>query len=156
MRINKSVVPLREKTKPSNKRLSTNTLSHLHRVQRWANFIAGYSVEFVEQCLLDRDKNNDVVFDPFLGCGTTLVTAKNLGFKGIGFDRHQVFFNLAKAKLGNYSLEDLNLIRSDLECSKKGIDWSESAKIFLSKMFDQNNFHAINLASGGANRIEED
>lgn len=155
MRIIKSAASFGKNEKPSNKRLPTNTLSHHHRVQRWANFIAGYSVEFVEQCLRDRDIKNDIVLDPFLGCGTTLVTAKNMGFKGIGFDRHQVFYNLSKAKLGNYSLVDLDLIRTCLEGSKKGVDWSESALIFLSKMFGPNELDAINLASGSANRIEE-
>jgi len=155
MRIKSSTADLVKNINPSNSRLPTNTLSHKHRVQRWANFIAGYSVEFVEQCLFDRDKNYDSVLDPFLGCGTTLVTAKNMGFKGIGFDRHQIFFNLAKAKLGNYSLEDLNLIRTDFEDSKIGIEWSESSLKFLCKMFNQNTLDAINLASGAVSRTEE-
>jgi hypothetical protein len=33
--------------------LSTNILSNSKRVQRWANFIAGYSLEFVENCIYE-------------------------------------------------------------------------------------------------------
>lgn len=155
MRINKNATAIGGVGKSSKERLPTNTLSHQHRVQRWANFIAGYSVEFVEQCLLGMNNNDDTVIDPFLGCGTTLVTAKNMGFRGIGFDRHQVFFNLAKAKLGNYSLRDLEKIRSNLNDSNSGVEWSEHASIFLEKMFDKSELGAINLASGAAGEMEE-
>ena len=41
-------------------RLPTNTLSTGSRIQRWANFIAGFSIEFVEQCLAHRDPQNDI------------------------------------------------------------------------------------------------
>ena len=78
-------------------KLPTNTLSHKSRVQRWANFIAGYSIEFVEECLSDKTPNEDIVLDPFLGCGTTLVAARNLGFKGVGYEVHPIFYALAEA-----------------------------------------------------------
>jgi hypothetical protein len=42
-------------------RLPTNTLSHNYRIQRWANFIAGYSIEFVEACLSDKEPNENLV-----------------------------------------------------------------------------------------------
>ena len=155
MRINKSAMAIGGAGRSHKERLPTNTLSHQHRVQRWANFIAGYSVEFVEQCLLGRNNSDDIVIDPFLGCGTTLVTAKNMGFRGIGFDRHQVFFNLAKAKLGNYSIKDLDEIKNSLNDSKHGVEWSEHASIFLKKMFEQGELDAINLASGAASQMEE-
>lgn len=51
MRIQQKNLELFEGQESLKERLPTNTLSHKHRVQRWANFIAGYSVEFVEQCL---------------------------------------------------------------------------------------------------------
>ena len=69
-------------------RLPTNTLSTGSRIQRWANFIAGFSIEFVEQCLAHRDTQSDIVLEPFLWCGTTLVGAKNKGFRDIGVEAH--------------------------------------------------------------------
>jgi DNA modification methylase len=134
-------------------RLPTNTLSHKHRVQRWANFIAGYSVEFVEQCLARRNSDIDTVIDPFLGCGTTLVTAKNMGFSGIGFDRHPVFYNLAVAKLGNYKLEDLDLVRSNLLTHNEGLIWSDDARTFLEKLFANEDLDKISKAAYAINKF---
>lgn len=136
-------------------RLPTNTLSHNYRVQRWANFIAGYSVEFVEQCLATRNPKEDKVIDPFLGCGTTLVTAKNLGFEGVGFDRHPVFFNLAVAKLGNYKIQDLDKIKKTLLESKESLQWSEDALKFLNKLFPEEELPRISKASASISSFEE-
>ncbi len=155
MKITETSLPLLKEARPKKERITTNTLSHHHRVQRWANFIAGYSVEFVEQCLSSRNKAEDVVIDPFLGCGTTLVTAKNLGFESVGFDRHQVFFNLAKAKLGNYNLRDLNRIKEQLCIGNHPVEWSINAKKFLQKLFTDEDLGKINLASGSVNNFGE-
>lgn len=136
-------------------RLPTNTLSHNHRIQRWANFIAGYSVEFVEQCLASRSPKEDIVIDPFLGCGTTLITAKNLGFKGIGFDRHPVFFNLAVAKLRNYSIQDLDKIKSKILEYDQSLIWSKDASIFISKLFEDGDVPKISRASAAINTFRD-
>lgn len=154
MKILKKNLELFEDDSVSTNRLPTNTLSHNHRVQRWANFIAGYSVEFVEQCLASRNSNEDVVIDPFLGCGTTLVTAKNLGYKGIGFDRHPVFFNLAVAKLGNHSIHDLDFVKSRLLEKVEPLNWSADAVTYLSKLFAEEDLSAIGSASASVHTIE--
>ena len=134
-------------------RLPTNTLSRHHRVQRWANFIAGYSVQLVEECLSTRNRD-DLVVDPFLGCGTTLVTAKNLGFRGYGYDRHPVFFTLAKAKLQNYVSDDLHKVKLHLLNCASGIKWSEDAKKFLRKLFSDSDLEKISRASLALETLE--
>lgn len=135
-------------------KISTNTLSHQHPIQRWANFIAGYSIEFVEYCLSTRNRKEDIVIDPFLGCGTTLVASRSLGFKGIGFDRHDIFFNLAKAKLGNYSIEHLGKIKNEINLAKKPISWSEDARKFLEKLYSEDNLFDIAKASRVVNSFD--
>ena len=116
-------------------RLPTNTLSHQHRVQRWANFIAGYSIEFVENCLQGMEPNQGLIVDPFLGCGSTLVAAKNLGFEGVGYDRHPIFYSLAKSKVENYKKDDVKVARENLLKTKELLNWSSDANKFLSKLF---------------------
>lgn len=155
MKLQKKNLELFEEQDATKERLPTNTLSHNHRVQRWANFIAGYSVEFVEQCLSSRNAQEDKVIDPFLGCGTTLVTAKNLGFEGIGFDRHPIFFNLAVAKLGNYSVQDLDQIKSKLLDHTEELEWSEDALTFLSKLFAKEELPGISRASSAVHSFRE-
>lgn len=155
MKLQKKNLDLFEGQDANKDRLPTNTLSHNHRIQRWANFIAGYSVEFVEQCLASRNAKEDKVIDPFLGCGTTLVAAKNLGFRGIGFDRHPVFFNLAAAKLGNYSIQDLDKIKSKLLEHEDCLDWAEDALIFLQKLFVEDELPTIARASAAVHSFRE-
>jgi DNA modification methylase len=128
-------------------RLPTNTLSFGNRVQRWGNFIAGFSIEFVELCLRGKNPESKVVIDPFLGCGTTLVAAKNLGFNTVGVEAHPLFFTLAKGKLGNYSTVDLQRIKEILTERVQQINWSSSANEFINKMYHAADIDAIRYAS---------
>ncbi|HDN25792.1 MAG TPA: DNA methylase [Thioploca sp.] len=124
-------------------KLSTNTLSHQYRVQRWANFIAGYSIEFVEACLSDKNPTEDVVLDPFLGCGTTLVAARNLGFNSVGYEAHPIFYTLAKAKLMNYTKDDINELANKLLTEKVPTLWAKDAQKFIAKMYSESNREPI-------------
>ncbi len=139
----------------SYERLPTNSLSSGSRIQRWANFIAGFSIEFIEQCLANRDKDNDIVIDPFLGCGTTLVGARNLGFKGIGFEVHPLFFSLSSAKLDNYSMNDFKKIIEQLNIKTHKLEWSESAKTFIDKMFLKTEQDKIQFAAYQLSKLEK-
>lgn len=49
----------------------------------------------------------DVVLDPFCGSGTTLVAAKALGRKFIGIDTKLKYCRLSRARVGQFSMEDL-------------------------------------------------
>lgn len=139
-------------------KLPTNTLSDQNRVQRWANFIAGYSIEFVEICLQKSDPLAGLVLDPFLGCGSTLVAAKNLGFRGIGYDRHPVFLTLAKAKLENYTVEDVKNVKkllSSYNSSLMGSFYAENADKFLKKLFEADDLIHIYRALQSLDRCKD-
>ncbi len=45
-----------------------------------------YPTEMIERIVLMSTNEGDTIFDPFLGSGTTLVAAKRLKRKGIGFE----------------------------------------------------------------------
>lgn len=45
-----------------------------------------YPVEMIERIIKMSSNPGDTILDPFLGSGTTLVAARNLGRKGIGFE----------------------------------------------------------------------
>ncbi|HID99789.1 MAG TPA: DNA methylase [Thiotrichaceae bacterium] len=134
----------------------TNILSHNHRIQRWANFIAGYSIEFVETCLANRQANEEVILDPFLGCGTTLVAARNLGFNGVGFEAHPIFYTLAKAKLTNYTINDVNEMAHKILTENVPIQWAKDAQKFIAKMYCESNMEKISRAATAVNSTPTD
>lgn len=79
--------------------LPTNLTSWKHPVHRWYNFIAGYSPEFVAQCIANSAlERTSTVLDPFAGCGTTLVTALDGGLNAVGYEAHPFFYRIASAK----------------------------------------------------------
>lgn len=49
----------------------------------------------------------DIVLDPFCGSGTTLVAAKALGRKFIGIDVKSKYCRLSRARVGQFTIEDL-------------------------------------------------
>jgi DNA modification methylase len=67
---------------------------------------ATFSVALAERIIRLYTKKGDLVLDPFLGVGTTLVAAKNLGRRGIGIELYDKFVKLAKTVLSQQSLTE--------------------------------------------------
>ena len=66
--------------------------------------------EEIIKILINNSCKNGVVFDPFVGSGTTCVCAKKLGLKYLGFEINEKYFKIAVDRLngfdqnGNYDL----------------------------------------------------
>jgi len=70
------------------------------RRKAWFNFIAGFSPEFVDQCIKSANlSSSDTVIDPFAGLSTTLVQASFNNLRSIGFETHPFFYDISLAKL---------------------------------------------------------
>jgi len=124
---------------PSHK-LPTNLTTRNHAVHRWMNFTAGYSPEFVLQCL-DRDGvDGGRVLDPFSGMGTTLVAANSVGLDAIGFDPHPHAAMMCRAKTQSRSIKAVDRIERVLESLRPMITvddlWNEGQVKFLGKLID--------------------
>lgn len=61
-------------------------------------------------------KNEMIVFDPFLGSGTTAIAAKHCGCKYIGFEINEKYYNIAKDRLQGINQKgEMNLFDIDYE-----------------------------------------
>jgi len=77
---------------------------------------ATFSEALAERAIRMYTKKGDLVLDPFLGVGTTLVAARRLGRKGIGIELYKKFVNTAKKVLSQQTLlekPDQKVIQGD-------------------------------------------
>ena len=45
-----------------------------------------------------------IILDPFMGSGSTIAAAEALGFRSIGVEKHQAYFEMAKRAISRLSL----------------------------------------------------
>jgi hypothetical protein len=84
------------------------TKEHLHSLHPYpAKFIPQIPRRAIELWT----KPGDPVYDPFNGCGTTLLEASLAGRRGIGTDNNAVAILAARAKTALYSKVDLEAVR---------------------------------------------
>jgi SAM-dependent methyltransferase len=72
--------------------------SRISPVHRWFRYREGFS-----PAILDKLSGHQRVFDPFCGCGTTLIEAKRRGISAVGTDVNPLAVFIAKVKTRNYS-----------------------------------------------------
>lgn len=70
-------------------------------IHGWFTYPAGFSFKAVEHSLNQEGllKGKSVVYDPFMGSGTTNLVAKSLGYNSIGVEAHPFVFPITKAKM---------------------------------------------------------
>lgn len=59
-------------------------------------------VELIEQCILKHSNKGDLVFDGFMGSGTTAEAAMNTGRRYIGFELDPYYFDVLQKRLNSY------------------------------------------------------
>lgn len=77
-------------------------------VHNWYKFTAGFSHKFVDEIIqqdnLKRRKHSKI-FDPFAGCGTTLVSSQKSGVDAVGNEGQKFMYDIIRAKL-NWNLDN--------------------------------------------------
>jgi len=127
----------------SDKNLPTNLTTNYHPIHRWYNFIAGFSPEFVSQCIQESAlKQDEVIIDPFAGLSTTLVQSNLEGMNAIGFEVHPFFYEISCAKISPPNEEQLNDIELRCQSIQPYIEdliniWSPDALTFLLKLIPE-------------------
>lgn len=77
---------------------------------------ATYPKALTNRIITMYSKEGDLVFDPFLGTGTTLLSAKSLNRDGIGIEISDEFFKYASEQLNNqdlFSSSNIQLFHDD-------------------------------------------
>jgi len=98
-----------------------DTTKHVHRLHPYkGKFIPQLVEYFLDSHTDDFKKGNyfhrgDIILDPFLGSGTTLVQANELGIHGIGIDISSFNCIIASCKIQQYETEKLEEIVSAMK-----------------------------------------
>ena len=71
---------------------------------------AVFPEELVEKIITNFSNKKDVVYDPFLGTGTTAFVAKKLGRNYLGSELLESYFNFAQERLDTDISEQLDLL----------------------------------------------
>jgi hypothetical protein len=92
----------------------SDTTKHVHRLHPYKGKFIPQLVEY----FLDKHinthkkevffKEGDIILDPFMGSGTTLIQSSELGLHSIGIDVSDFNCLMSKVKLGNYNISKLN------------------------------------------------
>ncbi|MBI2886981.1 MAG: hypothetical protein HYY02_07210 [Chloroflexi bacterium] len=79
----------------------------------WFKYKEAFSRKLATDLLLQQWQmpQGAIVFDPFAGCGTTLLACKQLGYKGLGLDIMPLAVFIARTKLNDYP--DVELIEQE-------------------------------------------
>lgn len=84
---------------PSAKNFGTFADSKTAPIHRWFQYPAGFSYKAVEYMLdLHGIRTGDLVYDPFVGTGTTALVSKQRGVESYGVEAHPFVCKIAKVK----------------------------------------------------------
>lgn len=95
-------------------------------VHRWFTYPAGFSYKAVEHSIERYGLlQGQTIYDPFMGSGTTNLTAKTLGINSFGTEAHPFVFQITRAKL-NWDIEP-EAIKAFIELVQKKLLKKSSA-----------------------------
>lgn len=104
-----------------------NTQQHLHALHPYpARFIP----QIPRKAVLTWTNHGDTVLDPFCGCGTTILESTLNGRQAIGIDNNGVACLISRAKVADYSQDDLESLKS-LAITVKEVSTSDDWKEFI-------------------------
>jgi len=89
---------------------------------------ARFSPLFIRAMIQTFTKPGDLVYDPFMGGGTTLVEASALGRQAIGTDINSLAVFLARVKTRRFTPNQLSIVRSWAHSTVEKLQWWATAK----------------------------
>ena len=127
-------------------------------IHNWYRFTAGFSYKFVDEIINDSHGLIDSIYEPFAGCGTTLVAAQKKGIHAVGNESQQLMCDVINAKL-NWDIDSdtclmyVNQIGSYVkECVGNGIPESHP---LLASLYDAKTLDVLYLIRDSIRMIKE-
>lgn len=130
-------------------------------IHNWYKFTAGFSHKFVDE-IIQREKlhsNPDSkIFDPFAGCGTTLVSAQKNEIFAIGNEGQGFMFDIIQAKL-NWNLSitiinrHLNKIAAFIKQERSQLDLNKIGHSLLKTLYTPHTLKTLYLIRNYINSI---
>lgn len=74
-------------------------------VHNWYKFTAGFSYKFIDLVVDELESKPNCIYEPFAGCGTTLVAAQKKMIHSLGNESQQLMCDIINAKL-NWDIDD--------------------------------------------------
>lgn len=131
-------------------------------IHNWYKFTAGFSYKFVEE-IIDyenlRKIENAEIFDPFAGCGTTLVSSQKKGINAVGNESQVFMFDIIRAKL-NWAIKDNKakeyLSQIDLYIKNTSFGIEENAHPLLLSLYDSSSLETLYLIKNSLKNIRSE
>lgn len=126
-------------------------------IHNWYKFTAGFSYKFVDEIIsLEnlKDNKDSKVFEPFAGCGTTLVSSQKSKVSAIGNEGQEFMFDVIKAKL-NWSINPIQfevkllLIKNYIVQNLPKFDYEKNTHQLLKTLYEKYNLTILYLIRDG-------
>ena len=89
-------------------------------IHRWYNYTQGYSAKLVETLLKELGiSSSALVYDPFSGSGTTLLSCRKLGFASVGVEISPLMVWIAKQKVKQWDYNKIRDASAQISSQKK-------------------------------------
>ena len=110
---------------------------------RFYTYPAGFSPVFVEAAIQSLTKKNDLVLDPFMGGGTTIIEALRANRKVVGIDLNPISAFVTKVKATKLSVQNINTIEKWAYAMSKKINHQLKDDKFSKQAFSIINYKGL-------------
>lgn len=147
----------------NNSDLGTAKNNQSSPIHNWYKFTAGFSYKFIDEIInienLHNNKNAKI-FDPFAGCGTTLVSCQKNGIKAVGNEGQEFMYDVIRAKL-NWDIKkdkiDKYLVEITKQVKKKFTNYNESLiHPLLKTLYDEKTLKEIYILKDAIKAINDE
>ena len=126
-------------------------------IHNWFYYQEGFSPVLVKRILEKLSiQKGSVLFDPFSGSGTSMLSGKDFGLKTYGFELNPFSYHMIKAKTKNYSKLDLEIVKNFKIPPHKKIDelYQKYDLKIIENLFEREDFEKIENLKIEINKIE--